>query len=111
MTFDYPVWLSLLANGDLHYLEENTAVYRVSSTSISNNKNLKKKINFEKSVQFDIKNYIIDKYGSGCFSSFDVRLRQAVVLSRCAWQLTMPIHAAYYFFGTLCGIVHGNYKL
>ena len=111
MTFDYPVWLSLLANGDLYYLEENTAVYRVSGTSISNNKNLKKKINFAKSVNFDIKHYIIEKYGSGCFSAFDVRLRQAVVLSRCAWQLAMPIHAAYYFFGTLCGIVHGNYKL
>ena len=35
-----------VANGDLHYLEENTAVYRVSGTSISNNKNLEKKIKF-----------------------------------------------------------------
>jgi glycosyltransferase involved in cell wall biosynthesis len=107
-TFDYPVWLSLLAHGDVHYLPENTAVYRVSGTSISNNKNLKKKIDFAKSVNFDIKHYIIQKYGSGCFSAFDVRLRQAVVLSRCAWQLAMPLHAAFYFFGTLLGIVHGK---
>jgi glycosyltransferase involved in cell wall biosynthesis len=107
-TFDYPVWLSLLAHGDVHYLPENTAVYRVSGTSISNNKNLKKKIEFAKSVNFDIKHYIIQKYGSGCFSAFDVRLRQAVVLSRCAWQLAMPLHAAFYFFGTLLGIVHGK---
>lgn len=110
MTFDYPVWLSLLANGDLHYLEENTAVYRVSGTSISNNKNLEKKIKFAKSVNFDIKHYIINRYGSGCFSKFDVRLRQAVVLSRCAWQLGMPVHAAGYFFGTLFGLVHGNLR-
>jgi glycosyltransferase involved in cell wall biosynthesis len=107
-TFDYPVWLSLLTHGDVHYLPENTAVYRVSGTSISNNKNLKKKIDFAKSVNFDIKHYIIQKYGSGCFSAFDVRLRQAVVLSRCAWQLAMPLHAAFYFFGTLLGIVHGK---
>ena len=110
MTFDYPVWLALLANGDIHYLEENTAVYRVSGTSISNNKNLEKKIKFAKSVNFDIKQYIIEKYGSGCFSAFEIRLRQAVVLSRCAWQLAMPMHAAYYFFATLFGIVHGGYK-
>ena len=106
MTFDYPVWLSLLANGSLHYLPENTSVYRVSGTSISNNKNLEKKIKFEKSINFDIKKYIIGRYGSGCMSAFDIRLRQSVVLSRCAWQLGMPIHAAGYFFGTLLGFVH-----
>lgn len=107
-TFDYPVWLSLLANGDVHYLPEHTAVYRVSGTSISNNKSLKKKIHFAKSVNFDIRKYIIDRYGSGCFSAFDIRMRQAVILSRCAWQLKMPLHAAYYFFGTVLGIVHGK---
>lgn len=107
-TFDYPVWLSMIANGELHYLPENTAVYRVSGTSISNNKNLKKKIDFAKSVNFDIKHYIVAKYGRGCYSAFDMRLRQAVVLSRCAWQLAMPLHAAGYFFGTLLGIVHGK---
>lgn len=107
-TFDYPVWLSLLANGEVHYLPENTAVYRVSGTSISNNKSLKKKIHFAKSVNLDIRKYIIGQYGSGCFSAFDIRVRQAVILSRCAWQLNMPLHAAGYFFGTLLGIVHGK---
>ena len=107
-TFDYPVWLTLIANGELHYLPENTAVYRISGTSISNNKNLKKKIDFAKSVNLDIRKYIIDRYGSGCFSPFAIRLRQAVILSRCAWQLVMPLHAAYYFFATLLGIVHGK---
>lgn len=107
-TFDYPVWLTLLANGELHYLPENTAVYRVSGSSISNNKNLQKKLDFAKSVNLDIRKYIIDRYGSGCFSPFQIRLRQAVILSRCAWQLVMPLHAAYYFFATLLGIVHGK---
>lgn len=107
-TFDYPVWLTLIANGELHYLPENTAVYRVSGTSISNNKNLQKKLDFAKSVNLDIRKYIIDRYGSGCFSPFQIRLRQAVILSRCAWQLVMPLHAAYYFFATLLGIVHGK---
>ena len=54
-------------------------------------------------VNFDIRKYIIDRYGSGCFSAFDIRMRQAVILSRCAWQLKMPLHAAYYFFGTVLG--------
>ena len=59
-------------------------------------------------VALDIRKYIIDRYGSGCFSPFEIRLRQAVILSRCAWQLVMPLHAAYYFFATLLGIVHGK---
>ena len=50
-TFDYPVWLTLIANGELHYLPENTAVYRISGTSISNNKNLKKKLNHKQKLK------------------------------------------------------------
>ena len=110
-TFDYPVWLSLLANGDLHYLPEHTAVYRISDTSISNTSSLDKRIKFHKSVDFDIKGYIIARYGRGCFSALDIRLRQAVIMSRCAWVLKKPLFAIYYFFGTLLGIVHGQKQI
>ena len=103
ITFDYPVWLSILAHSKVHYIEECTAVYRELATSISNTSNLSKRLNFEREV-YKIRRYIIDKYGSAELGASKIRLREAIVLSRIAWRAKNPIRAAYLFFSHLLGI-------
>lgn len=108
LTFDYPVWLSLMANGEIHYLPEVTAVYRIIPVSISNTRNVAKRLSFYRSFALDIRNYIISRYGRGKYSRLDIRLRQAVQMAQCVWWLRRPLHATYYFFATLLGVVHGQ---
>lgn len=100
ITFDYPVWLSILAHNRVHYLPECTAVYREIGTSISNTSNLGKRLNFERET-YKIRRYIIDKYGSAGLSAGKIRLREAIVLSRIAWRARNPFKATYLFFSHL----------
>lgn len=100
ITFDYPVWLSILAHNRVHYLPECTAVYREIGTSISNTNNLGKRLNFERET-YKIRRYIIDKYGSAGLSAGKIRLREAIVLSRIAWRARNPFKATYLFFSHL----------
>ncbi len=102
ITFDYPVWLSILAHNKVHYLPECTAVYREIGTSISNTSNLSKRLNFEREV-YKIRRYIINLYGSAGLSAGKIRLREAIVLSRIAWRAKSLIRAAYLFFSHLLG--------
>lgn len=100
ITFDYPVWLSILAHNRVHYLPECTAVYREIGTSISNTSNLGKRLQFERET-YKIRRYIIDKYGSAGLSAGKIRLREAIVLSRIAWRARNPFKATYLFFSHL----------
>ena len=102
ITFDYPVWLSILAHNKVHYLPECTAVYREIGTSISNTSNLSKRLNFEREV-YKIRRYIINLYGSAGLSAGKIRLREAIVLSRIAWRAKSLFRAAYLFFSHLLG--------
>ncbi len=102
ITFDYPVWLSILAHNKVHYLPECTAVYREIGTSISNASNLGKRLNFERET-YKIRRYIINLYGSAGLSAGKIRLREAIVLSRIAWRARSPFKATYLFFSHLLG--------
>ena len=102
ITFDYPVWLSILAHNKVHYLPECTAVYREIGTSISNTSNLSKRLNFEREV-YKIRRYIINLYGSAGLNVSKIRLREAIVLSRIAWRAKSLFRAAYLFFSHLLG--------
>ena len=100
ITFDYPVWLSILAHSRVHYIEDCTAVYRELGTSISNTNNLSKRLNFEREV-YKIRRYIIGLYSSAGLSQFKIKLREAIVLSRIAWRAKRPLRATYLFFSHL----------
>ncbi len=102
ITFDYPVWLSIIAHNKIHYIPECTAVYREIGTSISNTSNLDKRLNFERET-YKIRRYIISLYGSVGLGSFKIRLREAIVLSRIAWRARNPFRATYLFFSHLFG--------
>ncbi|MBR2618326.1 MAG: glycosyltransferase [Paludibacteraceae bacterium] len=106
-TFDYPVWLSLARFSKVHYLPDDTAVYRISGASISNTSDVSKRLKFELAV-IKIRHYVIGLYGTGCLSLRAIRRREAVVSARILWRHKRPLHAAYYFFATLLGIVHGD---
>lgn len=106
-TFDYPVWLSLARFSKVHYLPDDTAVYRISGASISNTSDVRKRLKFELAV-IKIRHYVIGLYGTGCLSLRAIRRREAVVSARILWRHKRPLHAAYYFFAILLGIVHGN---
>ena len=97
ITFDYPVWLSILAHSRVHYLEDCTAVYRELGTSISNTSNLSKRLKFETET-YRIRKYIIGLYSSAGLSPMKIKLRESIVLSRIAWRAKRPIRAAYLFF-------------
>ncbi len=97
ITFDYPVWLSILSHNKVHYLKDCTAVYREIGTSISNACNLNKRLNFEKET-YKIRRYIINLYGKADLSNFKIRTREAIVLSRIAWRAGNPFKATYLFF-------------
>ncbi len=106
-TFDYPVWLSLARFSKVHYLPDDTAVYRISGASISNTSDVSKRLKFELAV-IKIRHYVVGLYGTGCLSLRAIRRREAVVSARILWRHKRPLHAAYYFFATLLGIVHSN---
>lgn len=94
-TFDYPVWLSLIRNSGVYFMNESTAVYRYLSTSISNSNDLDKKLAFEENISL-IRNYIISIYGMGKLTPFQIHLREAIVKSRYAfrsgkWMLAISI--------------------
>ena len=103
ITFDYPVWLSILAHSRVHYIEDCTAVYRELATSISNTSNLSKRLKFETEV-YRIRKYIIGLYSSAGLSQMKIRLRESIVLSRIAWRAKNPVRAAYLFFSHLFGV-------
>lgn len=106
-TFDYPVWLSLARFSKVHYLPDVTAVYRISGASISNTSDVSKRLKFELAV-IKVRHYVVGLYGTGCLSLRAIRRREAVVSARILWRHKRPLHAAYYFFATLLGIVHSN---
>jgi glycosyltransferase involved in cell wall biosynthesis len=84
-TFDYPVWLSIAKHAKVHYLADNTAVYRVSSTSISNSGNLDKRLAFERETA-RIRRYIIQKYGSGSLRLSQISKREKIVRARICFR-------------------------
>lgn len=104
-TFDYPVWLSLARFSKVHYLPQNTAVYRISGTSISNTSNAPKRLNFEFAVN-KIRHYVVSLYGTGTLSMGAIYRREAVIAARILWRYKKPVLAAYYFFSTLLGVRH-----
>ncbi|MCQ2335673.1 MAG: glycosyltransferase [Paludibacteraceae bacterium] len=84
-TFDAPLILSIAANEKLCYIGDITAVYRISSTSISNNKSLKSRLAFECSAN-KIRRYVISHYGYGNLSWFKIRCREIELQLRIIWR-------------------------
>lgn len=63
-TFDHPAWLSISFNTKCKYINENLAAYRILGSSVSNNLNAKKNMDFNLSIA-KIEKYIISKFGMG----------------------------------------------
>lgn len=80
-TFDYPVWLSVIRHSRFHFLDETTAVYRFMDSSISNTKDINRKIEFEENIE-KIRVYIIGKYGLGTLKWYQIRIRETIVKAR-----------------------------
>jgi glycosyltransferase involved in cell wall biosynthesis len=106
-TFDFPVWLSLIRHSDLHYLNTPTAVYRSLSTSISNNKDLSKRLKFEYGVE-KIRRYLIKLYGSGSLTMFQVANREIIINSRHAFRCKKPLTSLSLLFGGFFSNVNQN---
>ncbi len=85
ITFDYPVWLSIAAHSKCHFLKDLTSVYRISSNSISNTSNLRKRLEFEKGVSA-IRSYITGLYGTGNIGSIRIWMREVVLQLRIIWR-------------------------
>ena len=66
-TFDHPAWLSISFNRKCKFFQKTTSAYRVLGSSISNNENSKKHIDFITSCA-EIEEYIISKFGYGSIS-------------------------------------------
>jgi glycosyltransferase involved in cell wall biosynthesis len=92
VTFDYPVWLSLARHTRIHYLSDPTAVYRVSGTSISNTKDLEKRLMFEYETA-RIRRYIIQLYGKGDLKMSQLLKREKIVRSRLCFRNGKPFRA------------------
>ena len=99
-TFDYPVWLSLIRNSGVYFMNESTAVYRYLSSSISNSNDFEKKIEFENNISI-IRKYIISLYGKGNLSLFQIKFREAVIKSRIAFRNKKIILSIYIFWKEL----------
>lgn len=84
-TFDYPVWLSIAKHAKIHYLADNTAVYRVSASSISNSGNLEKRLGFEYETA-RIRRYVIQKFGSGGLKLSQISKREKIVRARICFR-------------------------
>ncbi len=95
-TLDFPVWLSLIRNTDLHYLNSATAVYRSQSTSISNSSDVKNRLAFEENI-IKIRKYIISLYGSGNLTDIQIANRETFVKARHAFRLKKPLNAVSIF--------------
>ena len=70
MTFDHPTWLSISFHKKCKYFAKTLAAYRIVSTSISNNANKEKQLDFAIGIA-KIEEFIIKKYGYGNLSSLD----------------------------------------
>jgi glycosyltransferase involved in cell wall biosynthesis len=62
MSWDRFVWMEISRHSKIEYIDEPLSVYRRREESISNSKDIKKKLNFIKS-SYDMRFYFIDKYG------------------------------------------------
>lgn len=85
ITFDYPVWLSIAAHSKCHFLKDLTSVYRISSNSISNTSNLRKRLGFEKGISA-IRSYITGLYGTGNIGGIRIWMREVVLQLRIIWR-------------------------
>ena len=83
VTLDFPAWLTLANHGKIHYLSEETAFYSFLDTSLSNNKDLTKKLTFEDGIEF-IRKELIQQFGKGTHTSLGIRTREAIVQARYA---------------------------
>lgn len=58
---DYPMWLWIALHSKIHFLEDVTATYRISTESASHSTNVQKLIDFQESV-YDVRKYFITNY-------------------------------------------------
>lgn len=70
-TFDYPTWLALTANSKVTFLPDFTAAYRLLGSSISNNADWDKMLDFAHSNKRII-DYSIARFGQGTLTDSQV---------------------------------------
>lgn len=75
-TFDHPAWLSISFHKKCKYIKENLAAYRILPTSISNNSDAKKSMEFNLSIA-RIEEYIISKFGLGGVQNYSIIRKSA----------------------------------
>lgn len=88
-TFDHPTWLSISSQTQCKYIEETFAAYRVLATSISNNKDFKKVMDFNLSNE-KIEEYVIKKFGLGSLSEKSYNQKICTNLMGKALRLHQP---------------------
>jgi hypothetical protein len=70
----------------VHYISKPTVFNRFLGSSLSNNKDLSKRLDFEYNMA-KIRRYIISLYGSGNLSIFQIVTRETIVNGRHAFRL------------------------
>ena len=61
---DYPLWLYIAANRDIHFINSITSVYRILPESASHTKDYKTRLAFQKSTR-DVRVFFAERYGLG----------------------------------------------
>lgn len=61
---DYPFWLYIAANNDIHFIDEITSVYRLLPESASHSKDYKMRLAFQTSTR-DVRFFYANKYALG----------------------------------------------
>lgn len=70
VTFDQPTWLSISFHKKCKYFAKTLVAYRIVSTSISNNANKEKQLDFSVKIA-SLEEFIVSKYGYGNLSALD----------------------------------------
>lgn len=73
---DYPMWLFMAAESEVHFMDEPTAVYRIQSESACRSRSLRKTLNFRKSF-FEISDYMRERYSPALTKEETDRISEA----------------------------------
>lgn len=95
VTFDHPTWLSISFHKKCKYFAKTLAAYRIVSTSISNNANKEKQLDFSVKIA-TLEEFIVSKYGYGNLSALDYN--QKICLDIAGRALKRKQEKTFYIF-------------
>ncbi len=59
---DYPMWIWMMKNSNIHFIDDYLAAYRIITDSVSRSSNIEKQISFEENT-WEIRKFFAEKYG------------------------------------------------